>query len=1168
MTPSEVRAANDRVASLVAAGRHAEGLAQAAKLLSVVSAAHAPPHPAVALQLQILAFAQRSAEQPEALDTLHKALSMRIDLFGPDHSSIGATLRELALTHHVLGNAKLAVEHYRQAVSIWERALPADHPFLKQAPRDLALLDKTVGGYQPVAAALAAYQRGQRERAELQYNAAQASFELAVELNRKELGHDHPDVSRCLRELALLHKDLEQLGRAIPLLREAHYISEQHRERLPRDYAISLADLALVLTKADQHTEALELFDEVLPLVEPYRPSEFSALVTSHYGALLRDLGRHDEAEAALEDALAELGRIAPPPDRVLEHRAIMHSNLSSLAADRGRYREAIQHDRTALELKMQVFGAGHPSYARTLLKLAIIYSNAGDDRRAAETADEALAILRGSAGSTEAELARALMDVARQAKNPSRRASLCDEAIAIFDSWGDEGVEVSELRLEASRIRGDSSTLEGARQLSDLRAKKLPAGHFKAIDADLTYAALLVQEAFAAEGPLPPDALREAERYLDRVAARGLDDVLSVYQATICLEQKALAVAVTRAPEAAMSLIRRAMARHAEDTAQVFLIASERHRLDHAANFARIFGSYFSIFSSLTNPQLDDIADAATVLLNNKILGIDLAVRRPGASDDDPRAAQLRSLKARMAERMIAGFGVDADETARELEGLATQRDQLEAELAESGHDVRNAHAPVTPQEIGSTLHAGEAVIDYVIFRDVRHAWNSDYAERDLTYGAFVYRSNRPVAYVELGAAAELQKDIARLVEAVGRPTSTSAPDPVRELLGRRVARRLMTPIMPLVEGCTHLYVAPDSGLWAVPYDALPLGTDGLVVDRFLVSHLSSPRDLVAPRADHEAGAAVIIAAPDFDLHNPDGRRLDAEISDRVWGNQALLQSGGGAQISYKGARPDAPELPTYAPLPGTRAEAAAIATRLGVAAILGAAATKQVVLALQSPEVLHIASHGYFFGPGGWDDINLGRLASATSFNIAETMAALSQLTGQMRGILDSAAAGGFARGGSAREDPMAHSGIVLAGANTWLRRGALADGAGDGHVTSHDLAALDLRGTRLVVLSCCDSARAAPEQHAGVFGLRRAFVMAGAGDLVVSLWRVADEHTATLMTAFYDALAHGMAPTQALRTAKLEIRRTYADPYYWAAFTCQVRRTEALLTAKERL
>jgi CHAT domain-containing protein len=146
---------------------------------------------------------------------------------------------------------------------------------------------------------------------------------------------------------------------------------------------------------------------------------------------------------------------------------------------------------------------------------------------------------------------------------------------------------------------------------------------------------------------------------------------------------------------------------------------------------------------------------------------------------------------------------------------------------------------------------------------------------------------------------------------------------------------------------------------------------------------------------------------------------------------------------------------------------------------------------------------------------------------------------------------------RAASAEHDQMTLSGLVLAGANTWLRRGAPAPGAGDGHVTAHDISALDLRGTRLVVLSCCESARGVTQRQAGVYGLRRAFVLAGAQDLVLSLWRVDDNYTAKLMIEFYDLIAQGIATADALRRAKLQIRKANPDPYYWAAFTCQVRR-----------
>ena len=70
----------------------------------------------------------------------------------------------------------------------------------------------------------------------------------------------------------------------------------------------------------------------------------------------------------------------------------------------------------------------------------------------------------------------------------------------------------------------------------------------------------------------------------------------------------------------------------------------------------------------------------------------------------------------------------------------------------------------------------------------------------------------------------------------------------------------------------------------------------------------------------------------------------------------------------------------------------------------------------------------------------------------------------------------------------------------------------------------------------------------------GLRRAFELAGARSIVMSLWKVDDEATQVLMNNFYANLIAGEAPASALRAAQLELRTQYEEPYFWAAFICQ--------------
>ena len=119
---------------------------------------------------------------------------------------------------------------------------------------------------------------------------------------------------------------------------------------------------------------------------------------------------------------------------------------------------------------------------------------------------------------------------------------------------------------------------------------------------------------------------------------------------------------------------------------------------------------------------------------------------------------------------------------------------------------------------------------------------------------------------------------------------------------------------------------------------------------------------------------------------------------------------------------------------------------------------------------------------------------------------------------------------------ENPLLRSGLALAGANTWLKRGNLPDEAEDGLLTAEDVTGLDLLATELVVLSACETGLGEIHIGEGVFGLRRAFVLAGAKTLVMSLWKVPDEPTRELMEDFYRRLLAGGGRAEALRKAQL--------------------------------
>jgi len=120
--------------------------------------------------------------------------------------------------------------------------------------------------------------------------------------------------------------------------------------------------------------------------------------------------------------------------------------------------------------------------------------------------------------------------------------------------------------------------------------------------------------------------------------------------------------------------------------------------------------------------------------------------------------------------------------------------------------------------------------------------------------------------------------------------------------------------------------------------------------------------------------------------------------------------------------------------------------------------------------------------------------------------------------------------------------------------LRRGILPDEAEDGILNAEDVTSLDLLATELVVLSACDTGLGDVKVGEGIFGLRRAFQLAGAKTLVMSLWKVPDLETQELMENFYQRLRSGEGRASALRQAQLAMKTKHTNPYYWGAFICQ--------------
>jgi CHAT domain-containing protein len=178
---------------------------------------------------------------------------------------------------------------------------------------------------------------------------------------------------------------------------------------------------------------------------------------------------------------------------------------------------------------------------------------------------------------------------------------------------------------------------------------------------------------------------------------------------------------------------------------------------------------------------------------------------------------------------------------------------------------------------------------------------------------------------------------------------------------------------------------------------------------------------------------------------------------------------------------------------------------------------ATETSVKALKGPSLVHIATHGYFLADA---DLKGNDALGVNADN--------------------------------AKNNPLLRSGLILSGVQSSTDKSNSDLQSNDnGVLTAYEAMNLSLEGTDLIILSACETGLGDVRAGEGVYGLQRAFLVAGASTLIMSLWKVDDAATQVLMTNFYTNLAKGGSKAKAFRQAQLQLMTKYKDPYYWGAF-----------------
>jgi CHAT domain-containing protein/Tfp pilus assembly protein PilF len=857
------------------------------------------------------------------------------------------------------------------------------------------------------------------------------------------------------------------------------------------------------------------------------------------------DAGQLEQATAHAAEALAIVDREAIVPDSDLALYIFDLARLYSNGSDRQKARPLLERSLLLLE---GTVGPNHPWTASALCHLGVVLTQDGDYVKADALLHRALEIQERTLDPSDPALGITLRDLGsllERRGDLTRAEEMGLRALAIFEKapgrsplllgsvLNNLGViylgrrdypragEFLERALPLSEAAFGSDSVYVAVTLQNLGIVAREAKDFAKAEAYYLRALASRERSL---GPEHPDiaanlinlanvyrsrgdhalalethlrALRMFERTSGPSAPFTLLSLVNVARTYAVLGDLASAVSyqtrLERATEAAMALN--------------LSIGSERQRVAYLTPIAERTERTLSLNLQLTPGDPDSTALAVTVLLQRKGRVIDAAADMRAAlrlhADADSRALldQLDDVVAKLARAVLNGpQKTTADEYKMSVAALEASKEQLESLIGRRSAGFRAVSAPVTLEAVQAAIPDDATLIEFAAYRPFDPTIESvGAAFGTLRYAAYVVHRTGPPSGVDLGDAETIDKAVGALRAALADPARTD----VRRL-SRALENVIMRPLRGLVGVSTHLLISPDGALNLVPFEALLDDRGRYLVQRYRCTYLTSGRDLLRMSVARESQhGPLVVANPAF------GEPIAASRS-RV--PAALGRSTDTQRRSVTSAR-DLSEI-YFAPIAGTAREAQAIRLLLPDATLLaGTRATEAALREIAGPRLLHIATHGFFL---------------------------------QYAGVAPKAGVPG--RVHAANRDPLLRSGLALARANV---RGRTEPD--DGVLTALEASRLNLWGTRLVALSACDTGVGEVRNGDGVYGLRRAFVLAGAESLLMSLWPVSDTWTERQMRSYYRHLTQGKGRGDSLRLVQLDMlaRNPRLHPFYWANF-----------------
>ncbi len=863
-------------------------------------------------------------------------------------------------------------------------------------------------------------------------------------------------------------------------------------------------------------TQATRQINQLLPKNHPAQ-----AFIWVQKGRLASKIGNFEKAENAFENALLFRSNVYNK-QHLLYNRTLR--NLALALYKQGKYAKA---EDFLLQVKesneLSENSSTEAAYTNTYL--GALYQKTGKLEQAIEAYQSAKNIFKTLADTGEySNCVNNLAVIYQQINQPKKSTGLFEESKLFLEEKNKENSQIyAAILINLGLNYVDENQPEKAKPILE-KAKALVLKIFG--QEHPYYASVIINLAHLYEKTNQLEKARDFYLETERLDKLILGEKHPYFMST--LSNTANIYALLEQPDTALTYYQRLIEGQTNLIYNYYSTFEEDTRLSYLKESMDYFEEFYSFVARQDTIDAKAYVDMQNSSLATKSLALDFSVDNKIQIDSlqNPEGVALLKKWTDLRQQLSQAYTLSEKEKAQANFNLAEMEEAailLEKQLVRGNEAMsKQLHRQqlVAFEDMQAVLKPSEVALDFIKFNFYQPEHKTD----SVFYGVLLTnKAAETPHFIYLAEEKQLQKILRAKIRSNG---SNYVANPK---IGYDLYQLLWQPLVPYLTGIKTIKISPTGLLHKVSFAALPTAINGsaTLMNQYRFDYYGNMRDLVKQATTNNTSnnSIALVGGANFDLDSLSLQQLSASSTTSLRTTNDVNLSVDLTKTDTRNQGVDSTRSAVrFNYLPGTAKEVRNIEQQFQqanwqVQTFVNNQALEDNIKLLsgsQAPSILHLATHGYFFAP-------LKRQQKKTL-----------TLKDRIR----------------TSSNPLIRSGLVFTGVNHTWKGGGRIPNLDDGVLTAYEISNLHLFTTNLVILSACETGLGDIYDTEGVFGLQRAFKMAGVQQLITSLWKIPDQQTQELMTTFYQFYLQSNNAADALYQAQLTMSEKYR-PFYWAGF-----------------